>query len=91
MIRESYRNFGLEDSEIHLLTQMVRKHDYFYKSPLGTRLFQLNLDALQLAILTNDNAVVDAVETAYGRNSGKVLVEEILRAKKIDYRYLLEA
>ena len=91
MIRDSYRNFGLEDSEIHLLTQMVRKRDYFYKSPLGTRLFQLDLDALQLAILTGDHALLDTIEAEHGRNSGIALVEEILAAKHIDYTYLLEA
>jgi cagE trbE virB component of type IV transporter system len=91
LIRDSYRNFGLEDSEIHLLTQMIPKHDYFYKSPLGTRRFQLDLDALQLAILTGDHALLDTIEQKYGRNSGRALVEEILRAKHINYTHLLEA
>lgn len=91
LIRDSYRNFGLEDSEIHLLTQMIPKHDYFYKSPLGTRRFQLDLDALQLAILTGDHVLLDTIEQKYGRNSGRALVEEILRAKHINYTHLLEA
>lgn len=92
--QEGYRQFGLEDSEIHLLAQKMQKQrDYYYKSSLGRRKFQLGLDALQLAIITTettDHPLLDEIEEKYGRNTGKELVKEVLNAKQIEYKYLLE-
>ena len=93
MLKDAYRKFGLEPSEIKLLTRMLAKRDYFYKSSMGTRLFQLDLDELQLGILTcsvKDHKMLDALEKKYGRNSGKELVTQILDAKGIDYSHLVE-
>ena len=70
-----------------------KQRDYYYKSSLGRRKFQLGLDELQLAVITTsttDNALLDKIEEKYGRNTGKELVKEILDAKNIDYKYLLE-
>ncbi len=95
MIKEAYRKFGLEDSEIDLLANgMVKKRDYYYKSSLGSRKFQLDLDALQLGILTTsqeDHLLLDGLEQEYGRNCGRPLVNQILRAKGIDFSYLPDA
>ena len=91
----SYRAFGLEDSEIALLAntaRMLKKRDYMYKSAQGTRVFQLNLDRLQLGIITTsaeDHSILDALEKKYGRNSGRELVTQILDAKRIKYDDLL--
>lgn len=91
---EGYRQFGLDDAEIHLLAgKMQKQRDYYYKSSLGCRKFQLLLDELQLAIITTsttDNALLDKIEEKFGRNTGKELVEEVLQAKNIEYKYLLE-
>ena len=93
---EGYRQFGLEESEIELLSdarRMQKQRDYYYKSSLGRRKFQLGLDELQLAVITTsttDNALLDEIEEKYGRNTGKELVKEVLDAKNIDYKYLLE-
>ena len=89
---ESYKKFGLEESEIRLLTRLIKKRDYFYKSTLGTRTFQLGLDKFQLGILTNsmdDHLMLDRLEKQYGKNTGKELVEYILDAKKINFRNLI--
>jgi type IV secretion system protein VirB4 len=59
------------------------KRDYFYKSPLGARMFQLNLDKFQLALLSPDHDLLDDLEKQYGRNSMKPLATEILRRKGI--------
>ena len=93
MNKEAYKKFGLEDSEIVLLSKLQKKMDYFYKSSMGTRRFQLALDKLQLAIITcssEDHKLLDKIEEKYGKNTGKELVEEILKIKNIDYEYLLE-
>lgn len=91
MMRDAYHLFGLEQSEIELLSRSRKKHDYFYKSTLGTRQFQLDLDYLQLAIITNsenDHKLLTEIEKKFGKNSGKPLVLEILNAKKINYSHL---
>lgn len=91
MNKEAYRKFGLEDSEISLLSKLQKKMDYFYKSSMGTRRFQLSLDELQLAILTcnsEEHKLLDKLEEKFGKNTGKELVEEILKAKGIEYKYL---
>lgn len=92
MNKETYQKFGLEDSEIKALSRMRRKRDYFYKSSLGTRRFQLALDPLQLAILTSstkEKELLDSIEERWGRNTGKELVTQILDAKHIDYSHLM--
>ena len=91
--REAYKKFGLEQSEISLLSRMIKKRDYFYKSSMGTRLFQLGLDELQLGILTCNNdghRLLDEIEKKYGKNTGQSLVEIILNKKGIEYKYLME-
>jgi type IV secretion system protein VirB4 len=44
-----YRLFGLNDRQIEILAFSTPKHDYYYTSPLGNRLFQLALDDIALA------------------------------------------
>lgn len=49
-LMEYYRRFGLTDEEIAILSMAKKKRDYYYKSTMGTRLFQLNLGVLTLAM-----------------------------------------
>lgn len=90
VIKEYYKYFGLEENEIVSLSQARMKHDYLYKSPNGTRMFELGLDKFQLTILTPDHNLLNQLEKEYGRNSGIPLVEEILDRKgETDYRKYL--
>ena len=41
---------GLTDDEINILNMSVKKRDYYYKSTAGSRLFQLNLGPIELAL-----------------------------------------
>ncbi|MDR0457057.1 MAG: hypothetical protein LBH20_10295 [Treponema sp.] len=43
VMRDVYLSFELSDSEISLITNARMKRDYFYTSPAGRRLFQLDL------------------------------------------------
>jgi type IV secretion system protein VirB4 len=81
VLRDYYRFFGLEDNEIAALSLARMKRDYFYKSPLGSRMFELCLDDYQLALLSPDHALLDELEAVHGRNSGKELAREILQRK----------
>ena len=83
-----YRAFGLNDPEIGLIAGAVMKRDYFYTSPLGRRLFQLDLGTLTLALIGSpDHDMLDALiqET----EAGVPLCRAILERKGIDFRRYL--
>lgn len=44
-----YEAFGLNETEIRLITQAAPKRQYYYKSPLGSRLFELAMGPVALA------------------------------------------
>lgn len=46
-----YKAIGMTDREIQLLTLATPKRDYFFKSPAGRRLFQLELGPVALAFV----------------------------------------
>lgn len=46
---ETYTAFGLNETEIYILTQMTEKKHYYFKSPKGSRLYELALSPLELA------------------------------------------
>jgi type IV secretion system protein VirB4 len=85
-----YREFGLTDSEISLIASAAMKRDYFYTSPAGRRLFQLDLGPLALSLIGAPNHnLLDELASAY--EPGSALCAEILSAKRFDYRRFLEA
>lgn len=83
--KEGYMFFGLDESEVLALQNAIMKEDYYYKSPLGRRMFQLDLDKTQLAIFSPDHDFLDELESRYGRNTGKPLVKDILLHNNINY------
>jgi len=86
---EVYRSFGLSDSEIGLIANATMKRDYFYTSPAGRRLFQLDLGPLSLSLIgTPDHALLDELASRY--EPGEALCAQILDAKKIPFRKLLD-
>ncbi|ATS91164.1 transporter [Xanthomonas phaseoli pv. phaseoli] len=50
-----YTMFGLNSKEIQILKSGRYKRDYYYKSPLGRRLFELGLGPLALAFVAVSN------------------------------------
>lgn len=79
---DSYRYFGLTDSEIVSLSNATMKRDYYFKSPNGCRMFTLDLDPFQLALISPDHEILDNLEAKYGRNITEPLAFEILEATK---------
>lgn len=79
-----YVELGLQMSEILALSQATMKRDYFYKSVAGARMFDLELDKFQLALLAPPKTVLDELEKKYGRNSGRELAQEILEVQGFD-------
>ena len=87
-MRPFYRAFGLTDTEIALLAAARMKRDYFYTSPIGRRLFQLDLGTLTLALIgAADHGLLDDLVTKKG--FGIPLCRDILERKRIDFRQYL--
>jgi len=64
------------------------KRDYFYTSPLGRRMFQLDLGKLTLALIgAPRHGLLDGLVS--GKGGGVPLCRDILAAYGIDYRRLL--
>ena len=87
-LAESYSDFGLTESEIDALSQATMKRDYYFKNPNGCRMFTLDLDDFQLALISPDHELLDKLEEQYGRNTTKELAFELLDATKIKYESL---
>ena len=85
-----YRDFGLTDTEISLIAHSTMKRDYFYTSPAGRRLFQLDLGPLSLSLIgTADHGLLDALAARY--EPGGALCADILAAKGVNVDSLLDA
>ncbi len=80
-----YENIGLSQREIHLLTYAAPKRDYFFKSPAGRRLFQLELGPIALAFIAasgkEDRRMAKNLFRRYG--SGREWVTEWLKYKGV--------
>ncbi len=69
--RELYRKtFGLNDTQIDLIANAVRKSQYYYTSPLGQRLFGLGLGGVALSFVgagaKEDIARITALRNEHG-------------------------
>ena len=69
---EFYANFGLNEQEIQLIKGGQKKRDYYYRSSLGRRSFQLGLGPLALSFVgVSDKDSIREVkdhEKTYGRD-----------------------
>jgi hypothetical protein len=84
-----YSSFGLTDAEIDLLSSATMKRDYFYTSPMGRRLFQLDLGQLTLSLIGSPNhAMLDDLASKY--ENGSPLCEDILTLKRINYKHYID-
>jgi len=46
-----YKQFGLNDTQISIIANAIPKQEYYYQSPLGTRLFSLAIGPIALAFV----------------------------------------
>jgi type IV secretion system protein VirB4 len=83
--REAYYKMGLGEREITLLAQATPKRDYYYRSPLGRRMFALDLGPVARCFLAAsgpaDVARVRALVQAHGNYTWPALW---LRAHDLD-------
>lgn len=68
-----YKSIGLTDREIELLVYATPKRDYFFKSPAGRRLFQLELGPVALAFV------------AVSGKEDRILVKDLYRLHGINW------
>lgn len=65
-IRGIYEGFGLNARQIEIVARATPKHDYYYQSRLGNRLFELGLGPLALAFVAagapEDQRAIDEVQ-----------------------------
>lgn len=61
-----YKTFGLNDVQISIIANAIYKQEYYYTSPLGTRLFNLALNKINLAFTAvSDKVSVKKIEELY--------------------------
>lgn len=65
-----YKSFGLNDVQIGIIKDAIKKQEYYYMSPMGTRLFNLSLGELNLAFTAkSDKISVKRIKELYIKNS----------------------
>ncbi|MDR1211812.1 MAG: DUF87 domain-containing protein [Spirochaetaceae bacterium] len=85
-----YQAFGLSDPEIEVIAASEMKRDYFYTSPLGRRLFRLDLGKTTLGLIGGaDHEFLDGLSSEY--EGGSAFCREILAHNGVDYKALLGA
>jgi type IV secretion system protein VirB4 len=72
-LRTVYDGFGLNDRQIELIARATPKHDYYYHSRLGSRLFDLALGPVALAFVAasmpHDHQAMDRLQAIRGMES----------------------
>lgn len=64
-----YKIFGLNDVQISIIANAVKKQEYYYVSPLGARLFNLSLGKINLAFTaTSDKVSIKKIQDLYANN-----------------------
>ncbi|HDX6290163.1 TPA: conjugal transfer protein TrbE, partial [Campylobacter fetus subsp. venerealis] len=80
-----YKAFGLNDVQISILQEGIYKQDYYYVSPLGTRLFSLALQKAALAFTAvSDKTNIKRIKALYEIHKEK-WAYKWLEEKGIDY------
>lgn len=78
---ETYRRFGLNDTQVRLIAEAFPKRDYYLQSRAGNRLFELGLGPIALAFAAasspDDQRLIEAVIARFGPQefAGRYLAE----------------
>lgn len=85
-----YKIFGLNDVQISIISKAIPKQDYYYVSPLGTRLFNLALGKVNLAFTaTGDKESVRRIKELYKKHQDEWMYKW-LEEKNVNYKIYQE-
>jgi type IV secretion system protein VirB4 len=71
-MKEMYQSFGLKEQQIMMLAKAIPKREYYYTSPLGNRIYSLDLCPMELAfagVRTEDLRMAEKILAEYGREN----------------------
>lgn len=81
-----YKAFGLNDRQIDIISSTLPKKQYYYTSPAGSRLFELELGKTALsyfAVTTEDSTACNKIIKKYGRENFAAHWQEYKTTKAI--------
>ncbi len=85
-----YKIFGLNDVQISIISNAIPKQDYYYVSPLGTRLFNLALGKVNLAFTaTGDKESVRRIKELHQKYQDE-WTYKWLEEKNVNYKIYQE-
>ncbi|MEH2549103.1 type IV secretion/conjugal transfer VirB4 family ATPase [Bradyrhizobium sp. AZCC 2262] len=83
---ETYRRFGLNDTQVRLIAEAFPKRDYYLQSRAGNRLFELGLGPIALAFAATsspeDQRLIEMVLDKFGPSE---FVERYLAARDLQW------
>jgi type IV secretion/conjugal transfer VirB4 family ATPase len=83
---DTYRRFGLNDTEVRLIAEAFPKRDYYLQSRAGNRLFELGLGPIALAFAAasspEDQRLIEVVLDKFGPSE---FVERYLAARDLQW------
>lgn len=88
--KDLYKIFGLNDTEIQILRASIPKRQYYYKNPLGSRLFELALSPLELAYVAASSPEEQSKAKELANLDTKLFNIEWLNYKKYNGKVILE-
>ena len=80
-IKSMYRSFGLNERQIILLSKAIPKKQYYYTSPMGSRMFETVLGKLELAFVGVNTADVKECKRLVAEYGQKDFVRQWLKYK----------
>lgn len=79
LFKDIYKEFGLNDTELHIIKNGKMKRDYYYKSQKGGKLFRLNLNELELAYV--------GASTPDEQNKCKEILKEVVTTDEFNKKW----
>ena len=85
-----YQQFGLNDTQISIIANATPKREYYYQSPMGTRLFNLALGPIALSFVgASGKEEISIIKKLYKKHRRKWVIHW-LNYRGVEYKYLLQ-
>jgi len=83
--RKFYEAFGLNDRQISIIANAIPKRDYYYQSPLGSRLFELGSGPVAKAMCGSSTPEDQKIISACQAQTDAGFLQAFLTAKGLDW------